>query len=1210
MDDTRRPRLAARALWICALLALIAASVLGVTLPAEQAAAQAFGGRQFKLTSIGGGQIRLDWATGTGQSGYRLNRITTGGSVVVATPASTATTFTDTLPSTVNVACYQLEILGTGTTVLGRSDILCAIVFVAGGASPVRNVAIQTNETPLAIISWQAPASGTPIGYLVVPLGRTPLSILPPNALQAVDAPSGPTCYIVLTLISDSALAPFRIGGFSDIVCAFPGTFTPQPTATTTSTPTRTNTVGTAVSTSTSTATTGTAAPTSTGTVAATATSTSTFTPANIQIVKQIVTSGGTLVKNSTVNAGNPVTFRVTITNAGQSTSSGLTVQDPVPAGLTFQNATPPCNWESSTNIVGCSLSPLAGGQSVSVDITMQVQNPCLVVSPIRNTAQLIVGTSTTPSASDFADVTVPQCTQATSTSTATPTRTATGTITLTPTISLTPTLSPTPGVDLTIAKIDSPDPIDPTTQPSLVYNIQVTNQGSSSVTGVLVRDTLPQPFPNPNYTFGNALVLNGNGSCGAAPSSTGVLDCTINTLGPSGGATIQITLNVNTSCTTGTYLLNNVVVNPLNQPPESNTSNNSAYAQTACGAGANTATPLPTSTSTATPTPTSTSVVTTVPTTSAGFLKVDSPDPTSAGGPLNFDLTLTNTSGTTMTGVAITDTLPTDVFWLSQTVISGGFVCNHIGANPGGQVVCTNGTIPAGSSGVIRIFTTVASGACSSPIVNTATVVSPAIANFTATSSTTATGCTTVTPTTTSTSTPTTTTTPTPTATLTVVPTLDIAITKTAPATATTGSPISYTISVPVTGSGTASGVVVVDTLPKNDTVPLVAFTSASGDHGFTCTQSAGVVTCSGGSIPAGQTATITINGTVTGCGVLSNTAQVDPNNTIPETNEANNITSAGTTVACDVSVTKVGTPTAVNTAGGAQTVTYTITLDDLLGTRVPPSKVEDTLPPGFVFQSAAVTTGSGTCSQSAGVVTCSNVTSASNTAVVTITVSVPTSLARDDYTNSVVVTTDGDTNTANNSTSTKTSVYNFDLAVAVADNIDPVVSPTQYTYTITVMNTSAGGFGSGGFFVSGGLNIRSAAGKSTGADINGGCSGNPCAAVVSVTSTDFTCTFPAPLGPLNLGNPQRYNCAIGNLAASATATITVVVNALNPELDGAPDVGLDATISTTSPVLSCVGGGTDNACAPESNSGAFTNPAPAATLLNNRAFQLTDID
>jgi len=38
MDDTRRPQLAARVLWLCVLLALIAASVLGVALPADQAA--------------------------------------------------------------------------------------------------------------------------------------------------------------------------------------------------------------------------------------------------------------------------------------------------------------------------------------------------------------------------------------------------------------------------------------------------------------------------------------------------------------------------------------------------------------------------------------------------------------------------------------------------------------------------------------------------------------------------------------------------------------------------------------------------------------------------------------------------------------------------------------------------------------------------------------------------------------------------------------------------------------------------------------------------------------------------------------------------------------------------------------------------------------------------------------------------------------------
>jgi hypothetical protein len=217
------PRLRASAVWICAMVTCIAISVTGVARPPEQVEAQTIGGRLFKLMSGGGGTVTLTWATGTGQTGYRLNRITGTGVFVVGTPAGTAISFTDTLGSTTGVACYQLEILD-GTNVVGRSEVLC-VIFTGGGTQPVRNLAIQTNESARSLISWQAPATAGPaiLGYLVIPLGRIPLPLIPAGTTQALDVPLGLTCYIVLTLIPDSAQVPFQVGGYSDITCASNG---------------------------------------------------------------------------------------------------------------------------------------------------------------------------------------------------------------------------------------------------------------------------------------------------------------------------------------------------------------------------------------------------------------------------------------------------------------------------------------------------------------------------------------------------------------------------------------------------------------------------------------------------------------------------------------------------------------------------------------------------------------------------------------------------------------------------------------------------------------------------------------------------------------------------------------------------------------------------------------------------------------------------
>ena len=68
----------------------------------------------------------------------------------------------------------------------------------------------------------------------------------------------------------------------------------------------------------------------------------------------------------------------------------------------------------------------------------------------------------------------------------------------------------------------------------------------------------------------------------------------------------------------------------------------------------------------------------------------------------------------------------------------------------------------------------------------------------------------------------------------------------------------------------------------------------SDSERFGFSCAQASGVVTCSGGTLQIGGTAHITINTNAPSVeGEYTNTATVDPNNTIAERKETNNTTS-----------------------------------------------------------------------------------------------------------------------------------------------------------------------------------------------------------------------------------------------------------------------------------------------------------------------------
>src|SRR5205823_13218131 len=111
--------------------------------------------------------------------------------------------------------------------------------------------------------------------------------------------------------------------------------------------------------------------------------------------------------------------------------------------------------------------------------------------------------------------------------------------------------------------------------------------------------------------------------------------------------------------------------------------------------------------------------------------------------------------------------------------------------------------------------------------------------------------------------------------------------------------SPLTYTLTVNNIGTANTSGVKVVDTLPAGVTLGATPFSTTSL---FTCS-SAGApltVTCTGGAVNAGQNGTITINAvSPAAAGSITNTAAVDPDNTIAESNELNNTSaSVNTTV------------------------------------------------------------------------------------------------------------------------------------------------------------------------------------------------------------------------------------------------------------------------------------------------------------------------
>jgi uncharacterized repeat protein (TIGR01451 family) len=111
------------------------------------------------------------------------------------------------------------------------------------------------------------------------------------------------------------------------------------------------------------------------------------------------------LVKSDSIDpvaAGAPLVYTLQVSNLGPSASTGMTVTDTMPAGVTLQSTSPgpPVCLPASSAIL-CSLPGLAPGVSHTVTITVVV-NPATTGS-ITNTAT-VVGNETDPAAANDSD--------------------------------------------------------------------------------------------------------------------------------------------------------------------------------------------------------------------------------------------------------------------------------------------------------------------------------------------------------------------------------------------------------------------------------------------------------------------------------------------------------------------------------------------------------------------------------------------------------------------------------------------------------------------------------------------------------------------------------------------------------------------------------------------------------------------------------------
>ena len=329
------------------------------------------------------------------------------------------------------------------------------------------------------------------------------------------------------------------------------------------------------------------------------------------------------------VAAGTGITYTLEVSNAGPSDAASVVLTDTLPAGLTFVS-TSGCA-EDPGGVPTCSLGDLVAGSSTMV--TIEVTADAGTVGTVTNMASVTSDTSDPDMADNSAseDTTIEAV------------------------------------ADLSITKVDSVDPALAGT--SLTYTLEVTNNGPSDATSVVVTDTLPA-----GVTFVS--------TSGCTEDPNGVPTCSLGTLLAGGSASYTVVVDID-SDTLGTLTNSASVASAATDPV---TANDSVSEDTLIEAEAD-----------------------------LSITKVDSVDPVIAGTGLTYTLEVTNAGPSDAASVVITETLPAGVTLVSTTG------CTE---DPSGIPTCSLGDLVAGGSTSVTVEVTVDSDTLG-VLSNTASVTS-----------------------------------------------------------------------------------------------------------------------------------------------------------------------------------------------------------------------------------------------------------------------------------------------------------------------------------------------------------------------------------------------------------------------------------------------------------------------------------------------------
>ena len=342
---------------------------------------------------------------------------------------------------------------------------------------------------------------------------------------------------------------------------------------------------------------------------------------------------------------GETVTYTLEVANLGPSDATGVTVTDVFPAGVTYSSDTGGADTSyDGTDTLTWTIGDLANGDTATIDVVVTV-DAGTSGDTIDNVASV---TRTEPDVDpsnndDNAEITVDQ-----------------------PDVALTKT-------------VDNATPAEGDT---VVYTLEVVNNGPGTVTGVQVTDNLPADVTYDSDDSGSTSTT--------YTDTTGVWD--VGTLAEDETVTLNITVTVDSTASAQPQPISNTAVVTIDQN-DSDTTNNEDTADITVG-GAD-----------------------------LGIEKVVDNNSPDEGDTVVYTLTLTNTGPSDATNITVTDALPAGVTYDSSNAAT---LLDDDG-NPTSYDDTTGewtiGRLDVGSSLALEITATVDSGTSGDVIDNVATI-------------------------------------------------------------------------------------------------------------------------------------------------------------------------------------------------------------------------------------------------------------------------------------------------------------------------------------------------------------------------------------------------------------------------------------------------------------------------------------------------------